>query len=157
MNDNQIFPFSKTNYLIVLGGLILLVVGYLLMSGGGSDDPNTFKGTYSLTTESFEKLSNDFQLDQSIIDNLKPLENKSFPSEEELKTAIANQLENAFEKNYYPIRSATHIDADIFSPRRITLAPFVVLLGYFIVLFGILYREKQINLSKIHNNTQLAD
>jgi uncharacterized membrane protein len=34
--------FSKQNYLIFLAGLGLIVLGYILMVGGGSDDPNVF-------------------------------------------------------------------------------------------------------------------
>lgn len=34
--------FSKQNYLIFITGLVLIVLGYLLMIGGGSDDPNVF-------------------------------------------------------------------------------------------------------------------
>lgn len=38
------FPFNRTNIIWILSGLGLLVLGYLLMSGGGSDDPNVFTG-----------------------------------------------------------------------------------------------------------------
>lgn len=34
--------FSKQNYLIFLGGLGLIALGYILMIGGGSEDPNVF-------------------------------------------------------------------------------------------------------------------
>jgi hypothetical protein len=34
--------FEKANYMWMIGGLIIMVIGYLLMSGGRSDDPNTF-------------------------------------------------------------------------------------------------------------------
>ncbi len=34
--------FSKQNYYLFLGGLALIVLGYLLMMGGGSADPNVF-------------------------------------------------------------------------------------------------------------------
>lgn len=34
--------FSKQNYMILVAGLALVVLGYLLMIGGGSDDPNKF-------------------------------------------------------------------------------------------------------------------
>lgn len=34
--------FTKTNYLILLAGTVIIVLGYLLMIGGGSEDPNTF-------------------------------------------------------------------------------------------------------------------
>lgn len=34
-------PFGKTNYLMMAGCLVLIVIGFLLMSGGGSPD-NSF-------------------------------------------------------------------------------------------------------------------
>lgn len=34
--------FSRQNYLILLIGLGLIALGYLLMIGGGSEDPNVF-------------------------------------------------------------------------------------------------------------------
>lgn len=34
--------FGKQNYQIFLGGIVLIVLGYLLMIGGGSEDPNVF-------------------------------------------------------------------------------------------------------------------
>ena len=34
--------FSKTNYLILLAGSFLIGLGYILMIGGGSEDPNVF-------------------------------------------------------------------------------------------------------------------
>lgn len=34
--------FGLTNYILMGAGLIILVIGYILLSGGGSDDPNTF-------------------------------------------------------------------------------------------------------------------
>ena len=63
---------KKENYLLIIAGCIIVLLGFVLMSGGGSRDPNVF-------------------------------------NEEEL-----------------------------FSFRRITLAPFMVLLGYGIVLYGIM-------------------
>ncbi len=36
------FLFGKTNYKIMLIGLAVIAVGFILMSGGGSDDPNIF-------------------------------------------------------------------------------------------------------------------
>lgn len=65
------FAFTRNNYIILSVGLVLLVIGYLLMMGGGSEDPNVFN------------------------------------------------------------------DA-IFSPRRITVAPIVVLLGYAAVFYAIM-------------------
>lgn len=34
--------FTKQNYLIFLAGIALICLGYLLMMGGGSEDPNVF-------------------------------------------------------------------------------------------------------------------
>lgn len=34
--------FTKKNYYILIAGILLIGLGYLLMVGGGSDDPNVF-------------------------------------------------------------------------------------------------------------------
>ena len=34
--------FGSINYKIMLSGIFLMIVGFFLMSGGGSDDPNIF-------------------------------------------------------------------------------------------------------------------
>ena len=36
------FAFGKENYRLLLIGLALIILGFLLMIGGGSDDPNVF-------------------------------------------------------------------------------------------------------------------
>ena len=36
------FNFGKRNYQLMILGVILIVTGYILMSGGKSDDPNVF-------------------------------------------------------------------------------------------------------------------
>jgi hypothetical protein len=36
------FVFGKKNYKFMLIGLASIAVGFILMSGGGSDDPNVF-------------------------------------------------------------------------------------------------------------------
>ena len=42
-NDNQkVMPFGKQNYIIVLVGIALIALGFVLMIGGGSSDPNVF-------------------------------------------------------------------------------------------------------------------
>ena len=38
----QEFIFQKKNYLFMFIGLALITLGFILMSGGGSDDPNVF-------------------------------------------------------------------------------------------------------------------
>jgi hypothetical protein len=70
-------PFKKINYMLLIGGVVTVILGYLLMSGGGSADPNVFNGE------------------------------------------------------------------ELFSFRRITLAPLVILIGYVIVGAGIMYRSKK--------------
>ena len=73
--SNSNFAFSKENYIWLCVGIVLLVVGYVLMSGGGTDNPNEF-----------------------------------------------------------------HAD-QIFSARRITLAPITVLAGYGTILYAILKKS----------------
>jgi len=36
------FAFGRENYILMLVGLAVLFIGYLLMVGGGSKDPNEF-------------------------------------------------------------------------------------------------------------------
>ena len=36
------FLFEKKNYLIMIVGIIVIMIGFALMAGGGSDDPNVF-------------------------------------------------------------------------------------------------------------------
>lgn len=40
--QKQEFLFSKVNYTILLAGLGVIALGFILMSGGGSDDPKVF-------------------------------------------------------------------------------------------------------------------
>jgi hypothetical protein len=40
--DRSEFPFDKENYKWLLIGLAFLLVGFILMIGGGSDDPDVF-------------------------------------------------------------------------------------------------------------------
>ncbi|HJS01802.1 MAG TPA: DUF3098 domain-containing protein [Flavobacterium sp.] len=43
MEDNKHeFLFDKVNYKILLIGIGVIVLGFLLMSGGGSDDPKVY-------------------------------------------------------------------------------------------------------------------
>ncbi len=70
------FAFGKENYRILIAGVAIVIIGYILMIGGGSDDPNQF-----------------------------------------------------------------HAD-EIFSTRRITVAPIVILAGFVVVLFGIMKKSK---------------
>lgn len=75
-NKNKVFSFSKKSLIIMLAGFLLTLIGFLLMSGGASEDPNTFNGE------------------------------------------------------------------EIFSHRRITFAPFLVIVGYVIVIFGIMRKSR---------------
>jgi hypothetical protein len=36
------FLFEKVNYKFLLIGIAVITLGFILMSGGGSDDPNVF-------------------------------------------------------------------------------------------------------------------
>jgi len=35
-------PFGKWNYILLLAGIVVLAIGYILLSGGGGDDPAVF-------------------------------------------------------------------------------------------------------------------
>jgi hypothetical protein len=39
---NTLFVFNKENYKFLFIGLAINIVGFILMIGGGSDDPNVF-------------------------------------------------------------------------------------------------------------------
>lgn len=70
------FAFGKENYKILIIGIVVLVIGYMLMIGGGSKDPNVFNGD------------------------------------------------------------------ELFSFRRITLSPLVILAGFVVILFAIMKKSK---------------
>ena len=70
------FAFSKENYRLLIIGIALIFIGFALMVGGGSDDPNVF-------------------------------------------------------------------NPEIFSTRRITVAPLVVLAGFVVILFAIMKKPKE--------------
>ena len=40
-NDAQM-PLTIKNYILIIAGLVVIVIGMVLMAGGGSDDPNVF-------------------------------------------------------------------------------------------------------------------
>lgn len=73
--NREQMPFTKKNYITILVGVVLLFLGFLLMSGGGE-------------------------------------------------------------------HTVTEFDSSIFSFRRITLAPIVVIAGFVVVGFGIMKRFK---------------
>lgn len=39
---NTDFAFGKQNYILLAVGFVIIIIGFLLMIGGGSDDPNVF-------------------------------------------------------------------------------------------------------------------
>lgn len=40
--SKSVFVFGKKNYKFMFIGLACIAIGFILMSGGGSDDPNVF-------------------------------------------------------------------------------------------------------------------
>jgi hypothetical protein len=36
------FAFGRKNYMILLTGLFLIIIGFILLAGGGTTDPNQF-------------------------------------------------------------------------------------------------------------------
>lgn len=38
----SVFVFGKKNYKFMFIGMVCIALGFILMSGGGSDDPNVF-------------------------------------------------------------------------------------------------------------------
>ncbi|MNS17265.1 hypothetical protein D3C71_28490 [compost metagenome] len=41
-NSPKTFQFSKENYYLMFAGLALIIIGFMLMAGGKSDDPNVY-------------------------------------------------------------------------------------------------------------------
>ena len=41
-NNTQGFLFEKVNYKILLIGIAVIAIGFILMSGGGSENPDVF-------------------------------------------------------------------------------------------------------------------
>ncbi|MBQ0006526.1 MAG: DUF3098 domain-containing protein [Alistipes sp.] len=69
------FSISEKNVFIILAGLVIMILGYVLMTGGGSENPEEFS-------------------------------------------------------------------YDIFSARRLTVAPLLILIGFVTEIFGIMHRPK---------------
>lgn len=42
MNNKEKFVFGAQNYKLIIIGFVVSLVGFFLMIGGGSEDPNTF-------------------------------------------------------------------------------------------------------------------
>ena len=78
-NHKPKMTLGKENYKFIILGCIIVILGFILMSGGGTDNPNEFN------------------------------------------------------------------EQELFSFRRITLAPFFVILGYIVVLYGVMKRPKDSN------------
>jgi len=38
------FSLGKRNYRLMIIGCVIVIIGFILMSGGGSEDPNVFNG-----------------------------------------------------------------------------------------------------------------
>jgi len=74
--DREQFALGKENYRLMIIGCVIVLLGFILMTGGGSDDPNVF-------------------------------------------------------------------NEEIFSPRRITVAPITVMIGYIFVIYAILKRPSK--------------
>jgi len=41
-NGRPVFAFSKENYILMIAGVAFIMIGFILMTGGGSKDPNVF-------------------------------------------------------------------------------------------------------------------
>lgn len=41
-NSRPVFAFGKENYILMLVGVLFILAGFVLMTGGGSKDPNIF-------------------------------------------------------------------------------------------------------------------
>ena len=75
MEEKSKMVLGKKNYIFIIVGCLVVILGFILMSGGGSENPDVFN------------------------------------------------------------------EEEIFSFRRITFAPFMVMLGYGLVLFGIMKKQ----------------
>ena len=49
-NTEKAFAFGKENYIMTVIGLVFIITGFVLMSGGGSEDPNVFSEEIFSTT-----------------------------------------------------------------------------------------------------------
>lgn len=43
MSANNNFVFSKQNIVLIIAGIVVTLIGFVLMIGGGSEDPTVFK------------------------------------------------------------------------------------------------------------------
>ncbi|MEG0500025.1 MAG: DUF3098 domain-containing protein [Rikenellaceae bacterium] len=42
MENNNKMPLGKKNYIYMIISFLIVIIGFMLMSGGGSSDPNEF-------------------------------------------------------------------------------------------------------------------
>lgn len=42
LNDNPRFPLGPKNYRLMAIGVAIIIIGFILLAGGGSDDPEVF-------------------------------------------------------------------------------------------------------------------
>jgi hypothetical protein len=42
VENEKRLPFTKMNYILVIAGVLLIILGMILMIGGGSSDPDVF-------------------------------------------------------------------------------------------------------------------
>jgi len=76
INPKDDFALSNENYLLIIAGCVIIILGFVLMVGGKTTDPNVFN------------------------------------------------------------------ENEIFSFRRVTLAPIIVLFGYFFIIYAIMKKPK---------------
>jgi len=41
-NSRPVFAFGKENYILLIAGVVIILLGFILMTGGSSKDPNVF-------------------------------------------------------------------------------------------------------------------
>jgi|UniRef100_UPI004047FD1E hypothetical protein len=41
-SEKPVFLFERKNYIIMIIGIVFIALGFILMAGGGSDDPEVF-------------------------------------------------------------------------------------------------------------------
>jgi hypothetical protein len=138
------FAFGRRNYIYLLVGIAVVLLGFLLMSGGGSEDPDVFPGDYMLTDQSFDMMKDEWKIDEATTAKLLPIKDKVFTEEAALLSEVEKLIgEESFKEHGYEVRSSVLIEADMFSSRRITLAPLIVLLGYAAILYAILHKARR--------------
>jgi len=45
VDEKTEFALGKENYILLAVGFVIIIIGFMLMVGGGSKDPNVFNGT----------------------------------------------------------------------------------------------------------------